>query len=268
MRNDTTPLDGDAPALRRGLALLRAIAARSDGATMSELAQAVVIPRATAYRLLRALVDEDFVAAAPGTTGRYVLGPAVEVLRGGASAGPRLEDIAAPVMEALAASLGETVKLVVRDGLEALTIAVSMPSRDSCLVARVGTRLPLHVGASQRLLLAHAPEAVREAVLAGPLARFTPRTLVSRARLRRECEILAGERTFQSQGEGIDGVGAATALVGRAGIEPRAALVSVYVYANRSATRRAATLRQTAAAADAITEALDGRSARPTAAGA
>lgn len=257
MRNDTTASDGGAPALRRGLALLRAIAAHGDGATMSELAEAVVMPRATAYRLLRALVDEDFVAAAPGATGRYVLGPAVDALRGGGGAGPRLEDVAAPVMEALAASLGETVKLVVRDALEALTIAVSLPSRDSCLVARVGTRLPLHVGASQRLLLAHAPEAVREAVLAGPLARFTPRTIVSRARLRRECEVLAGQRAFESQGEGIDGVGAATALVGREGVEPRAALVSVYVYANRGAARRAAILRQTAAAAAAITAALD-----------
>lgn len=119
------------------------------------------------------------LATTSGATGRYVLGPAVDALRGGGSAGPRLEDVAAPVMEALAASLGETVKLVVRDALEALTIAVSLPSRDSC-------------------------------------------------------------------------------LVGRAGVEPRAALVSVYVYANRGAARRAAILRQTAAAAAAITAALDG----------
>lgn len=256
MRNDSTDREADAPALRRGLALLRAIAATDGGASMGELVQRVVMPRATAYRLLRALVDEDFVAAAPAAAGRYVLGPAVAALLGQASAPPRIEDVAAPVMEALAAQLGETVKLVVRDGLEVVTAAVSIPFRDSCIASRVGTRLPLHVGASQRLLLAHAPAAVREAVLAGPLSRFTPRTVVSRARLRRELAVIATSRTFESHGEGVDGVGAAAALVGASTAEPRAALVSVYVYANRNATRRAAILRQTADAAQAITQAL------------
>lgn len=258
MRNNNTPTvsDADAPALRRGLALLRAIAERGDGVTMSELAQAVVMPRATAYRLLRALVDEDFVAAAPGVSGRYVLGPAADALRGNGRAGPSLEDVAAPIMEALAATLGETVKLVVRDGLEVVTVAVSIPFRDSCIASRVGTRLPLHVGASQRLLLAHSSPAIREAVLARPLSRFTPRTIVSCTRLRRELDTIATARVFQSHGEGVDGVGAAAALVGGASMEPRAALVSVYVYANRNLARRAAILRHTAAAADAVTTAL------------
>ena len=256
MRNHSMETGDEAPALRRGLALLRAIAASDGGATMAELAQAVTIPRATAYRLLRALVDEDFVAAAPDAPGRYVLGPAVDALRGATTAAS-LEDVAVPVMDALAAALGETVKLVVRDGLEVVTVAVSIPSRDSCIASRVGTRLPLHVGASQRLLRAHAPLAVREAVLAGKLARFTPRTIVSRARLARELEVIATQRTFASQGEGVHGVGAAAALVGN-GAEPRAALVSVYVYANRSAARREAILRRTASAAAAITAGLGG----------
>jgi len=257
MRNDTTPdaMAGDAPALRRGLALLRALAAREHGASMSELVESVAMPRATAYRLLRALIDEEFVATAPDATGRYVLGPAVDALRG-RSAQRTLEDAAAPVMDALAAALGETVKLVVRDRLEALTIAVSMPARDSCIASRVGTRLPLHVGASQRLLLAHAPPDVRSAVLDGPLTRHTPRTIVSRARLARELDALATRRTFTSHGEGVDGVGAAAALVGGPESEPRAALVVVYVFGKGGASRRAAILRQAALAATTITAAL------------
>lgn len=257
MRNDSTETDTGAPALRRGLALLRAIAASDDGATMAELTRSVTMPRATAYRLLRALVDEGFAIAAPGTAGRYVLGPAVDVLRRDGAAAPRLEDIAAPVMDALAGDLRETVKLVVRDGLEAVTVAVSIPSRDSCIASRVGTRLPLHVGASQRLLLAHAPPAVRDAVLAGTLARFTPHTIVSRARLKRELADIATGRSFTSHDEGVDGVGAAAALVGD-DAEPRAALVSVYVYASCSAARRETILRRTEKAADAITAALAG----------
>lgn len=256
MRNDTTIPDGGVPALRRGLALLRAIATRDGGLAMAELAQAVPMPRATAYRLLRALVDEAFVIPAPGATGRYVIGPAVAALRVG-SESPRLEDIAAPFMNALAATIGETVKLVVREGVEAVTIAVSMPSRDACIASRVGTRLPLHVGASQRLLLAHAPEAVRESVLAGKLARFTPRTIVSPPRLRRETERLAKQRAFASHDEGIDGVGGAAALIGN-GAHPDAALVAVYVHESRSAAQRAAILREATKAADLLSAALAG----------
>lgn len=257
MGHDSTasPADGDAPALRRGLALLRALAGAGHGVAMSTLLTDVAMPRATAYRLLRALVDEGFAAVAPGAPGRYVLGPAVDALRG-PGAQRTLEDVALPVMHALAAATGETVKLVVRDGLEALTLAVAMPSRDSCIASRVGTRLPLHVGASQRLLLAHAPPDVRAAVLGGPLPRHTSRTIVSRARLARELDQLAARRTFTSHGEGMEGVGAAAALVGSAASEPRAALVTVYVYANGNASRRARILRETAQAAQDITAAL------------
>lgn len=241
------------PALRRGLALLRGIAARDGGATMAELAQAVPMPRATAYRLLRVLVDEGFVIAAPAA-GRYVLGRAIAALRAD-RASPRLEEVAAPVMDALAAAIGETVKLVARDGVEAVTVAATLPPRDSCIASRVGTRLPLHVGASQRLLLAHAPEAVREAVYAGKLARFTPRTIVSPARLRRETERLAKQRAFASHDEGIDGVGGAAALVGN-DARADAALVAVYVHESRSATQRRAILREVIGAAGRLTAAL------------
>jgi len=78
MRNDSTQsVEGEAPALRRGLAMLQAIAGSDGGATMSDIAQAVVMPRATAYRLLRVLMDEGFVVPAQDAAGRYVLDRAV-----------------------------------------------------------------------------------------------------------------------------------------------------------------------------------------------
>jgi DNA-binding IclR family transcriptional regulator len=252
--SSTKTAGGDTPSLRRGLALLRDLAGAPEGRSAADLGARLGVPRATLYRLLRALADESFVLpTADG--GGYRLGPALAELAGAANGRRDLEGVARPVMEALAATIGETVKLVVRDGREALTVAAVIP-RDACIASRVGTRLPLHVGASQRLLLAHAPADVRESVVAGPLVRVTSRTVASPDRLRRELATLAQRRELASHGEGIDGVGATAALVGPTGREPAGALVAVYVYASQTARTLARMRRAVLDAAATITRAL------------
>ena len=246
-----------APALSRGLAVLREIAARPEGAGAAELARKLGIPRATLYRLLGTLVAGGFAQPAPGLPARYVLGPALGRIAGTREPERDLVDLARPVMDALARELGETVKLVVRDGFEALTVAVSLPRRDSCIASRVGTRLPLYVGASQRLLLAHAPPPVRDRVLAGPLDRVASRTITHPGRLRAELDALAARRAFASHGEGVEGVGATAVLIGAPRAEPKAALVAVYVFASQGQRRLADVRRATIRAADAITAAVD-----------
>ena len=250
-------MDAGAPALSRGLAVLRALAGSGEGLTAAELASVVGAPRATLYRILRTLVNEGFAAPAPGGGGRYGMGPALRTLDARAGQPPDLSSAARPVMDALAAVLGETVKLVVREGREAVTVAVTIPRRDSCIASRVGTRMPLHVGASQRLLLAHAPPTVRDDVLGGPLPRVASRTITSSARLARDLASLAGRRHVAGHDEGVEGVGATAALVGAEDSEPVAALVAVYVFASQGARRLAEIRRRTSEAADAITRALD-----------
>lgn len=249
-------MDTGTPALTRGLAVLRALSAHREGLSAAELARLANAPRATLYRILRTLVAEGYAGIAPGADGRYVLGAAARALGAPASEARDLVAAARPFMDALSALLGETVKLVARDGLEVVTLAVAIPRRDFCIASRIGNRLPLHVGASQRLLLAHAPESVRRAVLDGPLPRVTGRTVTSRARLARDLASLASVRDLAGHGEGVEGVGATSALVGPAGVEPAAALVAVYVYASQGATRLRAIRAGIVEAADALTRSL------------
>ena len=98
-------MDAGTPALTRGLAVLRALSARRDGATAAELAAVVGAPRATLYRLLRTLAADRFVAPAPGAGGRYVLGPACAELAARAAGSRDLATVARPAMEGLAAAL-------------------------------------------------------------------------------------------------------------------------------------------------------------------
>ena len=61
--------DAGTPALRRGLALLRQLSGAPEGLSAADLAARLAVPRATLYRLLRALLDEEFVMSG-GDDGR------------------------------------------------------------------------------------------------------------------------------------------------------------------------------------------------------
>jgi DNA-binding IclR family transcriptional regulator len=52
----------------------------------------------------------------------------------------------------------------------------------------LGRRTPLHATSSGKVLLAHLPPALREGLLARPLARFTPHTATGAVSLRAELE--------------------------------------------------------------------------------
>jgi len=146
-------------------------------------------------------------------------------------------------MQRLALSVRETVKLVVVDGLDALTLAVADTGLEARVTSRVGTRMPLHIGVSQRLLLAHLPAAVIRQVLAGRLDKRTSRTLTDPAALRSSLEPLRRVESAQGQSEGIDGVGAAATVIRGLDDTLLGALVAVYIHTGKSTTQLSA-LRQ------------------------
>lgn len=69
---------------------------------------------------------------------------------------------------------------------------------------KIGQLLPLHAGAGQRMLLAHAPAAVVEHVLAQPVPHVTGRTR-GRSAIARELEQVRRQRFLVSHGEVSDG---------------------------------------------------------------
>ncbi|MFT3720546.1 IclR family transcriptional regulator [Pseudorhodoferax sp.] len=248
----SAPADSGAPAVERAVQLLLALSATPDGLGAQALAAATGMPRATLYRVVRVLLAHGFLQAAPGRDGLYRLGPALARLGAQVQAPRDLVTLARPVMQRLARTVGETVKLVVRDGLEAVTLAVADAELDARVTSRTGTRLPLHMGASQRLLLAHADAALWRQVLARPLERRTSRTFGDPQQLRQSLELLRRTDSVQGHGEGIDGVGAAATLVRGAGDVVLGALVAVYIHPGKSTARRRAIAQAVEAAAQEI----------------
>ena len=140
-----------------------------------------------------------------------------------------------------------------------LTVAAAHSGNDARIAVRIGNRLPLYVGASQRLLLSRAPPEVVAAVLAAPRARVASGTITGARELRRNLAELATRRSVAGHSEGIEGVGAVAACVDDATGATRAVLVSVYVQAGKTAARLRELREATEAAAHGLSQLLGGR---------
>jgi IclR family acetate operon transcriptional repressor len=220
-------MDNSIPALERTFDLLESVYARPDGITAAELAEQTGIPRTTLYRILRILSARGYLAPVDGN-GTYVLGQALARMASGVKKQDDLLAAARPAMRVLSEQAGETVKLVLREGMESFTIAVHVPF-DNRVASQVGARIPLHIGASQRLLLSRAPERVRAHVLSRPLVKWGPGTITSASALRESLALLADRDWAFGQDEGIAGVATFGALIHEGGHDVRAAIAVVFI---------------------------------------
>jgi DNA-binding IclR family transcriptional regulator len=167
----------------RAVSVLQLLA-RAGDSRVTDIAEAIGTHKSTAARLLatleaRGLVEQD------GERGRYRLGYGViELARHVAATRPELPLLARAACEALAEETGETVNLAVADGDAVVSIDQVLGTATVRSVNWVGQRTPLHATAAGKVLLAFGEEGWRDEVLARPLERFTPSTIVEADRLR------------------------------------------------------------------------------------
>jgi IclR family acetate operon transcriptional repressor len=155
---------------------------------VSELARRLGLPKSVVHYQLSVLARNRYVTPAAGG---YVLGPAA--LRLGQSPNRPLElrSHALPFMRSLHSATRETVLLSLAVGDQGVHVEQLVSPQEIKLELELGHPFPLHAGAPGRCLLAFLPEATREAILARPLERVGPRTVLDPAQLR---ELLASIR--------------------------------------------------------------------------
>src|SRR5262245_62116912 len=150
----------------RAARVLRALASgEQEGLALREVATACDIGKATAHRLLSALIDAGF-AFQDTETRRYRLGAGLSLLAEAANQ-QHLRALAQPVIRRIADATSDTVHASVREGIAAVCIGRevgSFPIRT--LTLQVGDRRPLGVGSGALALLAFLPDAEIESVLA------------------------------------------------------------------------------------------------------
>lgn len=165
---------GAVPALRRGLALLGALAGHAGPVSAAALARDLGLPRSTTYQLLAELVSAGFVVHLPAER-RYGLGIAAFELGSAYLRHDPLERLAGPILRRLVDQVGHTAQLGVLHGNELLYLIKERPARPQTLVTDVGVRLPAHLTASGRAVLAHLP-AVQVRALFPAASAFVSRT--------------------------------------------------------------------------------------------
>src|SRR6266700_6477188 len=150
--------------VERAIAILDLLA-QGGWHTGAEVARGLHVHRSTALRLL-ATLERHALVERDQRTARYRLGRRLQQLASVVTGEFDLRYVARPVCEALAAATGETVTLDVLDGDEIVPIEQSTASTAFVSVNWLGRRTPAHCTASGKVILAFAPETVRQRLLA------------------------------------------------------------------------------------------------------
>jgi IclR family pca regulon transcriptional regulator len=154
------------PGLSRGLALLGLFDRSRPSRTLAELAEGLGITRSAAYRLVYTLENDGFIAREAATR-RYRLTSRVLELGFEYLNSHDLIDLAGPALRRLSDATAAASHLVALDGWHVVYLARALPPPASAMVVSnlpVGTRLPCHITASGRALLACLDEMTLDAL--------------------------------------------------------------------------------------------------------
>jgi DNA-binding IclR family transcriptional regulator len=188
--------------LDKVMAILDAFDDGTDRLEPSQVAARVGISAPTAYRLMGAMAEHRLL----GVEGRgYRLGSRLLQLGARVSEGVEARAVALPHMKQLRDETGETVELQILTGHSRVPVEMVVGSRTVRTMGQIGVPLPIHLGASSRVLVAWLDE--RNALeLAGrsaadhPGTPWDPENYRRRLHLVREqgWEFSAGERDSET----------------------------------------------------------------------
>lgn len=169
--------------LGKAVTILRAFKADDQALSLAELVRRTTLHKATLHRLAGELVA---IRLLDRVEGGYRLSGGLFELGMRASVERSLIEVAMPFLQDLYERTHETVHLGIREGHEVVYVVKIGGHRQAAAPSRTGGRMPLHCTAIGKALLAWADDDLRADVLAGPLARRTPRTVVAPGLLRRQ----------------------------------------------------------------------------------
>ena len=161
------------PAVTRALTLLDRLARQREPMSLARLASDLALPKSSVHGLCSTLVSFGYLRRQPD--GAFQIGPRVMGLAEAFVAGTGVAQEFNGLWDA-ATPPEETIVLSVLDGAEVVYVAARNGARPLGLAFNVGMRLPAHLAASGRAMLAcREPEALRRLLPEGALPRLTDR---------------------------------------------------------------------------------------------
>jgi DNA-binding IclR family transcriptional regulator len=191
--------------LRRGLQALEFVAQTGE-ASVSEVAAALGLPRASAHILLSTLTNTGYLRQAR-RRGRYRMDLRVLELTNAVLRQMPVRDRAAPLLHELANTTGLAVYLAVLSHGEAVTIDRIVPKPVPEARVDLGYANPAYASSMGKAMLAFLPPAALEAYLqTTDLLPITERTITSAEQLQRELACVRQRGYALSEGEHRPGV--------------------------------------------------------------
>ena len=152
--------------------------------TPTDIARRAGLPASTGHRLVADLVRSGLLER--DDEGRARVGMRLWELATRGSLALGLRQAALPEMERVQTVVRQHTQLGVLDGDQVLFLERLSHPDAGANMTRIAGRLPLHASSSGLVLLAFAPSAVVERILAAPLERLAPDTIADPAALRRK----------------------------------------------------------------------------------
>lgn len=196
-------------AVVNALRLLEALADDELGSGVTDLARSLGLPKNNVFRLLATLEVHGY-AERLHASGNYRIGARALSLGDSVRGLRRLPEFAQPILEDLAAELGETVHLAVGLGNQVIAIEARKPDRSVRAAIRVGKPRPTHSTALGKVWLAFSPESV---LLQCEIPARTPHTIVDPDKFREHLRGVVSEGFALDREETETGVVCAAAPI-------------------------------------------------------
>ncbi len=172
--------------LDKGIDILCSFDSEKAAQSAQSISERLNIPLSTTYRYLTTLENRGFLLRESGTN-LFKLGFMLFRLGNIVSSQMKLVDIVLPHMKFLSSGSGETVLLTVINGWEAMCLEKVETNKMIKLSLERGSGLPLHAGASSKILLAYQKDSFINSMLKNKeLARFTKNTITDATLLKEE----------------------------------------------------------------------------------
>jgi IclR family transcriptional regulator, KDG regulon repressor len=213
-RNDQAQLSAEAPESQEGrylvapilkaMKVLELVCRASEPMSLNDIAKITGQPKTTVFRYLRTLESRRMVEH-DAATDRYQAGIGLWWLSHATNPYETLRRICQPAMMQLRAKFNETVNLGVLSGNQVVYLAIVESRWTLRMRAETGALDPVHCTALGKALVAFRPRNQREAILPKVLVPVTKRTIVDRAVLLEQYEVIRTTGYAVDLGENEEG---------------------------------------------------------------
>ncbi len=177
---------GGVQSIGRGFAIIEEIARNRDGIGLAELSKRVGLHNSTTFHLVKTMVSLGYVRQLRDSK-RYRIGRPLFALAASALDEVEMISLAAPVLDDLARTTGESAHFSVPMGDAVVVLARTSGPGAFQLNDRIGVVRPAHCTALGKIMLAALPPAQFDGFLQrADLKVHTPKTITSGERLARE----------------------------------------------------------------------------------